>query len=469
MLNCFIHESSQSIPLTAILPEQWSDWLADQTKSTQHWLQTINFIAKPGSYSFIPGTTGKLQQVLLVRNDEADFWTFGLLPSVLPEGHYHVAEIDKPKLREQIALAWGLGAYEFIRYKSSTRPLAQLLISSKNHDEFMIKLEAIYRVRNMINTPADDMDPAELAENVFQIGKKYHATVTQIVGDELLTANYPAIYTVGKASCHEPRLVDLKWGDSKHPKITLVGKGVCFDSGGYNLKSSGNMLAMKKDMGGAANAIGLAEIIMAYQLPVRLRLLIPAVENMIAGNAYKPGDIIQTRHGLTVEIGNTDAEGRLILADALCEADSENPELLIDFATLTGAARGAVGTEISAFFTDHEQLAQHIIQHSQQQQDPVWRLPLYKPYQKLLDSKFANMSNCGSSPFAGAITAALFLRSFISEETTWLHFDFNAYNVNTRPGRPEGGEAMAILAVFSYLLERYPFQTKQLPHKNKVI
>jgi len=454
--NCFIHESSRSVPITAILPESWPAWLAEQTNTTQQWLQSINFIAKPGSYSLLPGTAGQLQQILLICNDAADFWTFGLLPTVLPEGHYHVEGIDKYKSLEQIALAWGLGAYEFTRYKKSTRSLAQLLIAKKNYAQLMIKLEAIYRVRNLINTPADDMHPAELVENVFQIGKKYHASVTQIIGEDLLTANYPAIYTVGKASCHEPRLVDLKWGDSKHPKVTLVGKGVCFDSGGYNLKSSGNMLAMKKDMGGAANAIGLAEMIMAHQLPVRLRLLIPAVENLIAGNAYKPGDIIQTRHGLTVEIGNTDAEGRLILADALCEADSESPELLIDFATLTGAARGAVGTEISAFFTDREQLAHDIIQHGYQQQDPVWRLPLHKPYQKLLDSKFADLNNCGSSPFAGAITAALFLRSFISAETTWLHFDFNAYNVNTRPGRPEGGEAMAILAVFSYLLDRYP-------------
>lgn len=437
------------------MPELWSSWLAKQPNTTQHWLQSINFIAKPGSYCFLPGSTGQLQQVLLIGNDDTDFWTFGLLPNLLPEGHYHIEGIDQPKLLEQIALAWGLGAYDFTRYKKSTRSLAQLLIEKKHHTHLMIKLESIYRVRNLINTPADDMSPAELVDTVFQIGKKYHATVTQIVGIDLLTANYPAIYTVGKASDHEPRLVDLKWGDSKHPKVTLVGKGVCFDSGGYNLKSSSAMLAMKKDMGGAANAIGLAEMIMAHQLPVRLRLLIPAVENLIAGNAYKPGDIIQTRQGLTVEVGNTDAEGRLILADALCEADSENPELLIDFATLTGAARGAVGTEISAFFTDQEQLAQDIVQHSQQQQDPVWRLPLYKPYQKLLDSKFADLNNCGSSPFAGAITAALFLRSFIGKETTWLHFDFNAYNVNTRPGRPEGGEAMAILAVFSYLLERY--------------
>ncbi|EDP46363.1 leucyl aminopeptidase family protein [Rickettsiella grylli] len=468
MLNCFVHESSQSIPIYAILAEQWSTWLTKQSTLTQDWLHNINFIPYSGNYSFIPNGTGELHHVLLVTQDETDFWTFGVLPSVLPGGHYHIEGIDGTQLL-QIALVWGLGAYEFTRYKPSIRPVAQLLIPTQKFPSLKIKLEAIYRVRDLINTPADDMTPVELAENVFEIGKNYQAAVTQIVGDDLLTANYPAIYTVGKASCHEPRLIDLRWGDNQHPKITLVGKGVCFDSGGYNLKSSSAMLAMKKDMGGAANAMGLAEMIMAYQLPVRLRLLIPAVENMISGGAYKPGDIIQTRHGLAVEVGNTDAEGRLILADALCEADSESPELLIDFATLTGAARSAVGTEISAFFTDHEQLAQDIIRHSQHEQDPVWRLPLYKPYQKLLESKFAHLNNCGASPFAGAITAALFLRSFISEETTWLHFDFNAYNVNTRPGRPEGGEAMAILAVFSYLLERYPFQTKQLPHKNKVI
>jgi leucyl aminopeptidase len=455
VLNCFIHESSRSIAITVILPEQWLAWLAEQTETIQQWLLAINFIAKPGSYSLLPGNAGQLHQVLLIRNDESDFWTFGLLPNVLPEGHYHIEGIHNQKLLHLIALAWGLGAYEFTRYKTSIRPLAQLLIAKKDNVELMIKLHAIYRVRDLINTPADDMGPAELVENVFEIGKKHNATVTQIIGDALLDANYPAIFTVGKASCREPRLVDLKWGDPTHPKITLVGKGVCFDSGGLNLKSSANMLAMKKDMGGAANTIGLAEMIMSYKLPVRLRLLIPAVDNLIAGNAYKPGDIIRTRHGLTVEVGNTDAEGRLILADALCEADSECPALLMDFATLTGAARGAVGTEISAFFTDQEQLAHDLIQHSQHVQDPVWRLPLYKPYQKLLESKFANLNNCGSSPFAGAITAALFLRSFISEETTWLHVDFNAYNVNTRPGRPEGGEAMAILAVFSYLSARY--------------
>lgn len=454
MLNCFVHQSSRSIPIISILPEQWQPWLAKQTTMMQAWLHAINFNAKPGSYIAFPDQEGKLQQILIVRNDVFDFWSFGLLPSVLAQGHYHIDGISDEKLLHRIAFAWGLGAYEFTRYKPSTRPLVQLLIS-KNNSLLMAKLAAIYRVRDLINTPADDMGPAELTECVSALGKKFNASVSQIVGNDLIAANYPAIYTVGKASCRQPRLIELTWGKATDPKVTLVGKGVCFDSGGLNLKSSANMLAMKKDMGGAANAIGLAEMIMSEKLPIRLRLLIPAVDNLIGSNAYKPGDIINTRHGLTIEIGNTDAEGRLILADALCEADSENPELLIDFATLTGAARGAVGTEISAFFTDQEQLAKGLIQHSQQEQDPVWRLPLYKPYQKLLDSRFANLNNCGSSPYAGAIVAALFLQNFISAKTAWLHIDFNAYNVNSRPGRPEGGEAMAILAVFSYLVARY--------------
>jgi len=456
VLNCFTSQSSRSIPITSILPAQWTSWLKQQSQMAQQWIQAIDFTVKPGNYLLLPGEEGQLQQVLLLRHDALDFWSFGLLPSVLPEGHYHIEGFCDEELQCRFGLAWGLGAYEFTLYKASTRPLAQLLLTSEKQTTLlMAKVKAIYRVRDLINTPTNDMGPAELVENVFQLGKKFNATVTQIVGDALLKANYPAIYTVGKASCRAPRLVDLRWGDPKAPKLTLVGKGVCFDSGGLDLKSAANMLLMKKDMGGAANAIGLAEMIMSFKLPLRLRLLIPAVENLIAGNAYKPGDIIKTRQGLSIEIGNTDAEGRLILADALSEADSEKPELLIDFATLTGSARAALGTEISAFFTDQEALAGDLIRHSQTEQDPMWRLPLYKPYQKLLESKFAHLNNCGSSAFAGAISAALFLRNFVQPDSTWLHIDFNAYNVSSRPGRPEGGEAMSILTLFSYLTEKY--------------
>lgn len=458
MPNCFTEESKGAIPIISLTPQQWGLWLTKQTQNIKQWLITLNFTTKPGNFALLPGSGGQLSQVLLLLNDESDFWTFGALPAVLPEGRYIYQNIMDAKLLDRAAMAWGLGAYEFTRYKKTSRSLAQLVFP-KNTGVFA-KISAIYRVRDLINTPTEDLGPAELAEAVVQLAKKFKASVTQIIGDKLLKENYPAIYTVGRASVRQPRLIDLSWGNAKHPKVTLVGKGVCFDSGGLNLKPGSSMLFMKKDMGGAANAIGLAEMIMALKLPLRLRLLIPCVENLIGSNAYKPGDIITMRNGLSVEISNTDAEGRLILADALCEADSENPDLLIDLATLTGAARAAVGTEISAFFTARESLASDLLKQSEEEQDPLWRLPLYKPYQKLLESKFADISNSGTSSYAGAITAALFLNNFVKESTAWVHFDFNAYNVTSRPGRPEGGEAMAIFAILSYLLKKYSPQHK---------
>lgn len=471
MLNCFIEQTERSIPIVALTPQQWDSWLAKQTRATQQWLATLNFSVKPGSTALLPDSEGQLNQVILIRNDDYDFWSFGCLPTVLPPGHYHYmddVEAESEILFHCAVMAWGLGAYEFRRYKTSTRSLAQLFLPRDPNIRLDVvgllnaKVEAIYRVRDLINTPTEDMGPAELADTVVQLGKHFHASVKQIVGDDLLKANYPAIHAVGRASPREPRLIDLTWGDKHHPKITLVGKGVCFDSGGLNLKSGSGMTLMKKDMGGAANAIGLAEMIMLFKLPVRLRLLIPAAENVVAGNAYKPGDIIKMRSGLSVEVSNTDAEGRLILADVLSEADSENPELLIDFSTLTGAARVAVGTEISAFFTSKEDLAKTLLRNSEDTQDPLWRLPLYKPYQKLLESKVADLNNSATSSFAGAITAALFLGNFVKEETHWVHIDFNAYNVASRPGRPEGGEAMAIFSLLLYLVEKYNSKLRTL-------
>ena len=458
MLKCFTDRFEGSVPIVSLLPRQWDLWLAEQALATKQWLATLNFLGvKPGSVALLPSSGGQLQQVLIILNDEADFWSWGSLPGVLPQGHYHYANSQDKNLLHRAAMAWGLGAYEFTSYKASVRPSVQLFLPVEVDADFLnAKLNAIYRVRDLINLPTEALGPAELAKSVFQVGEKFHATVTEIVGDELLASNYPAIHAVGRASSRSPRLIDLRWGNTAAPKITLVGKGICFDSGGLNLKSGTNMLLMKKDMGGAANAIGLAEMIMLLKLPVRLRLLIPAAENLVAGNAYKPGDIIKMRNGLSIEVGNTDAEGRLILADALTEADSENPELLIDFSTLTGAARVAVGTEISAFFTEQETLARDLLKCGEEEQDPMWRLPLYKPYQKLLESKFADMSNSGTSSYAGAITAALFLRAFVKESTAWVHVDFNAYNIGSRPGRPEGGEAMAILAILCYLSRKYP-------------
>ena len=286
-----------------------------------------------------------------------------------------------------------------------------------------------------------------------RVGDAHGASVSTIVGEALLTQNYPAIHAVGRASDRAPRLIDLRWGRTG-PKITLVGKGVCFDSGGLDIKSASNMKLMKKDMGGAAHVLGLAQMIMAAQLPVRLRLLIPAVENSIAGNAFRPLDVLRTRKGLTVEVGNTDAEGRLILCDALAEADREGADLLIDCATLTGAARVALGPELPALFSNHDPTAEALIGHGLEERDPLWRLPLYKPYRRGLDSKVADLNNLWDSPFAGAITAALFLQEFVSAGTPWVHIDMMAWNSTARPGRPEGGEAMALRALYALVAER---------------
>lgn len=456
MFDCYTDQSQDLIPITALTVAQWESWLTQQPNFTTHWINAIQFSPKPGQIALIPETAGHLAEVILILNAVDDFWVFGALPATLPSGCYYYARLPEG-FSDHATLAWGAGAYTFNRYKTkTTKRTPQLwLADSIDKKAVQAKLKAIYLARDLINTPTEAMGPAELAEQITQVGQKYSATVTQTIGSDLLAKHYLAIHAVGRASLRAPRLVDLRWGNPSHPKITLVGKGVCFDSGGLNLKSGSGMLLMKKDMGGAANALALADLIMAFNLPVCLRLLIPAVENLVAGNAYKPGDVITMRNGLQVEVSDTDAEGRLVLADALSEASQEQPELIIDFSTLTGAARIALGTEISAFFTRQNQLATELLHHSEQAQDPLWRLPLYKPYQKLLDSKLADMNNTGTSSYAGAITAALFLSQFVPETLNWVHIDFNAYNVANRPGRPEGGEAMAILALIQYLREKY--------------
>lgn len=457
MFDCYLNDQAQNlIPIIALTTEQWPSWFMQQPSVTTHWLTAIQFCPKPGQTALLPNEQGDLAQVILILGDADDFWSFGGLPTTLPPGGYYYEGLPDA-LRDDATFAWGLGAYTFNRYKKKTAKSGPHLFLTDTVDKHALqaKLEAIYLARDLINTPTEAMGPAELAEKITEVAKKHSATVTQVIGSELLTAQYLAIHTVGRASVREPRLIDLRWGSSQHPKITLVGKGVCFDSGGLNLKSGSGMLLMKKDMGGAANALALADLIMAFNLPVCLRLLIPAVENLVAGNAYKPGDVIPMRNGLHVEVSDTDAEGRLILADALSEASTEQPEILIDFATLTGAARIALGTEISAFFTRQNSLATELLEHSERAQDPLWRLPLYKPYQKLLDSKLADINNTGTSSYAGAITAALFLSQFVPESLNWVHIDFNAYNVMNRPGRPEGGEAMAILTLIRYLCEKY--------------
>ena len=296
------------------------------------------------------------------------------------------------------------------------------------------------------------MGPEELATAASQLAGEYEADCNVIIGDDLLQANYPAIYEVGKASDRAPRLIDFRWGD-KGPKITLVGKGVCFDTGGLDLKSPAGMLLMKKDMGGAAHVLGIAAAIMESNLACQLRVLIPAVENSVSGNAFRPSDVIKTRKGLTVEIGNTDAEGRLVLCDALAEAVRTKPDLIMDFATLTGAARVGLGTDLPALFCNDDKIAERIRKHSVACEDEVWRMPLHKPYRKMLDSQIADLNNISGGPYGGAITAALYLEEFVGTETSWAHFDVMAYNTSSRPGRPEGGEAMGLRAVYSMVKE----------------
>ena len=364
--------------------------------------------------------------------------------------------ITEPQYQQAVVFGWAIGAYQFNRYRTQTQDLAILAVNDAALVESVNRqIAAVSLVRDLVNTPASDMMPEHLSEVTQQLAKQFNAKFSELVGDELLTHNYPTIHMVGRASVHAPRLLELTWGDENAPKVTLVGKGVCFDSGGLDIKPSSGMRLMKKDMGGAAHVLGLAQLIMANNLPVRLRVLIPAVENAISGNAMRPGDVIKTRKGLTVEIDNTDAEGRLVLCDALHEAQSEQPDILIDFATLTGAMRVALGTELPGFFANNQQTANQLLICGQQVDDPVWQMPLYQPYKALFKSDIADLANCSSAPFGGAITAALYLQAFIDDHPNWLHFDVMAWNVRKLSGRPVGGEAFAIRAVYHYLAQQY--------------
>lgn len=454
MLTCFCHESNaRRIPISVVTMEQYPKWLALQSQQINAWLAATQFKAEAGSVRLLPDENGQISRVICCVNDANNLWGVGALPTALPEGLY---EFDVPEKEYQsYAIAWGLGAYQFSRYKKPNRSPAQLFLTESMQNEVGNIVESINLVRDCINTPTDDMGPTELAAVVEKLANQYDARLSQIVDEELLQHNFPCIYTVGRASDDPARLIDLRWGNPNHPKVTLVGKGVCFDTGGLDLKPSAYMLLMKKDMGGAAHVIGLARMIMEAKLPICLRVLIPAVENAVAGNAYRPGDVIKSRKGLTIEIGNTDAEGRVILCDALTEAVSEKPDLLIDISTLTGAARVALGTELPALFCNNDQLAQAMLSYGEREVDPMWRLPLFAPYREHLNSQIADINNNSSESTAGAISAALFLKEFVPDEIPWMHLDLMAWNTKTRPGRPQGGEAMALRAIFSYLRERF--------------
>lgn len=414
-------------------------------------LKLQQFNAKLGEWAVIGDRSGQLITVYAGLGKGTDAEAIAHVVTKLPAGCYQSVEA----LSSRAEVMWSLAQYKFDKYKQSEQTLKQLLVQTKALPAILAEAEAVFLARDLINTPANDMGPEALALVVENLAKTHGAKFTVCVGEALLEENYPAIHAVGRAASEAPRLASLTWGDPKHPRVALVGKGVCFDSGGLDLKPSSGMRLMKKDMGGAANAIGLAHWIMSMQLPICLQLLIPAVENAVSAAAYRPGDVLTMRNGLTVEIDNTDAEGRLVLADALVKACEDKPDLVIDFATLTGAARVAVGTEITAMFTNDDELASGVSEASDIMCDPVWRLPLHQGYTSLFESSIADLANSAASGYGGAITAALFLERFVASQTSWMHCDLMAWNIRSKPGKPEGGEAMGIQAVFEYLSKRF--------------
>ncbi len=457
MLSAYFSKPTGSpIPIIAVDQPAYSKWLDQQNAALKNQLSASKFEAKSGAFFLCFDVDGVLTQVIVGMENPQDFWAFGSLGMNLPEGLYQITSELAPELKSLAYLAWGLGCYQFTRYKSFP-PVKACLVITEEMDaiQFEPLIHTISWVRDLINTPTQDLGPKQLALEAESMAKRFNTNVQHILEDTLKT-EYPCIYTVGKGSDQAPRLLDFCWGNPEHPKVTLVGKGVCFDSGGYDIKPSSAMLGMKKDMAGAAHALGLARLIMEAQLPVRLRVLVPLVENLVSGRAYLPGDIIKSRKGTTIEITNTDAEGRLVLADALFEASSEKPDLLIDFSTLTGAATVALGGEVGVFFTNRPALASALMAHAEKTQDPLWELPLYQPYRAHLKSPIADLCNAAlGAKGGGAITAALFLESFIDSNVPWIHFDLLAKNHRSKPGRPEGGEAMSLRAVFAYLQQTY--------------
>lgn len=460
MLACLLNApAADTAPVTLLKKAELDAWLAAAPATDAAWVRRLGFTAAPGSTALIAAADGSLARVLAGVAEQVDIWSLASLPGSLPAGSYALETPLDMATATAVATGWALACYQFTRYKKSTKSFASLVIPANADSAAVLRFaQAAYMVRDLVNTPAEDMGPPELAAAAEMLAAEYGARVSTIVGDDLLVNNYPMIHAVGRAAAKAPRLIDLNWGDKSHPMVTLVGKGVCFDTGGLDIKPASSMLMMKKDMGGAAHALGLARLIMDAKLPVRLRVLVPAVENAVAGNAFRPMDIFPTRKGLTVEIGNTDAEGRLVLCDALTEADSEQPALLIDFATLTGAARVALGPELPALFSNDDALAAEISTAAMAAQDPLWRLPLWQGYRNQLDSKIADLNNAPGGGMAGAITAALYLEQFVSKQTPWAHVDLYAWNSSAKPGRPEGGEAMTLRAFFNVIANRFPPQ-----------
>ena len=457
--HLLVEGSADSVPIYAVAAASFETWLSGQSARVRAWLAAVGFKPEAGTTATVAGDGGTVSMVVLGLGRGDDPWVTGGLGKTLPLGTYHLASVlgGAADFPTWAALAWALGGYSFARYKSEAPSPRAALVWPEGCDRAYVEhaVAAATLTRDLINTPAADLLPDALEQSARDLAGRHGAAITVITGAALLAQNYPMIHAVGRASAVAPRLIDIIWGALTAPKVTLVGKGVCFDSGGLDLKTASGMALMKKDMGGAATVLGLAHMIMAAKLPVRLRVLVPAVENAVSGNAFRPGDVLKTRKGISVEIGNTDAEGRLVLADALTEAVSESPALLIDCATLTGACRTALGPDLPGLFVDDDQLAAEVLAAAGAAFDPLWRLPLYQPYRKMIDSKIADINNAGESGFAGAITAALFLKEFVGPNVLWLHIDGYAWNPTDRPGRPAGGEALSQRALFGLIKGRF--------------
>ncbi len=458
-------DKKNAIPIRLVTRQELDRWLAGANDRQKNWVQANNFEGASGTFIIFPDKNGQADKVLLGLGKSHDCldspWTFASLPKFLPTGSFRIESKLNDHQMFQAAFGWGAAQYEYSSYKNSAgEPKQKILILEESVPTKKLEalLTGITLTRDLINTPPNHMGPTALAKAASNLARQFDAKIQITSGDDLLKANLPLIHAVGRAAEDPPRLIDLQWGQKHAPKITLVGKGVCFDTGGLDLKSAAGMRLMKKDMGGAATVLGLAYAIMWMDLPIRLRVLIPAVENSVAGNAYRPGDILTARNGKTIEIGNTDAEGRLVLGDALVLADEEKPDYLIDFATLTGAARIALGPDLPAFYTNNDAFAEDLAKFAKDHSDPLWRMPLWSGYDDDLNSKVADLNNISSSAFAGSITAALFLQNFVSQAKTWAHFDIFGWNQKDRSGRPEGGEAMALRAIYAWLEDHFQRQ-----------
>ena len=450
--------ATAAIPVHAVSTGTWPALQERLPPAHRSFALAQGFAARAGQHCLLPDAQGALAAVLLgieAGGRRPDPFAPGRLAALLPDGDYALSgAAGDPALA---TLSWLLQGYRFDRYRKPNPARARLIVPDGiDGAEISLLADSTMLARDLVNTPANELGPGEIEAAIRGLAAECGATVASIVGDELIARNFPMIHAVGRASTRAPRLVDLVWGDPAHPRVTLVGKGGAFDTGGLNLKPDASMLLMKKDMGGAAAAIAAARMIMLAKLPVRLRLLVPAVENAVSGSAFRPGDVLASRKGLSVEIGNTDAEGRLILADALALADEEAPELLVDFATLTGAARTALGPELPPFYTHDEGLAAEIARLGMAVNDPVWRLPLWPSYDGLLDSKIADVNHVSSGGMAGSITAALFLNRFVEKTRSYAHFDIYAWNPTAKPGRPEGGECQGARLIHALVKQLYP-------------